>query len=241
MSADTRTTYGIIAGSDICTVNYTGAAGTGPVQLVASSRLSTAPGSCTVQATVSISGYAPLTAANSTQVITMTALELYLKDGDYQPPDGLVWYASQHVAAVPGVTRRVFRCSFSGFEQLSVWPLGRLSNCSANSGTNCTLVDLPPPAYTALETNDPSVAQLVINPRMPSRRNVLVPLKVRWPDCCGTLHTQLSAAHILAHGTYMQLPPSPSCRSTILITSPNGCVALRRRAAPCSWPALAHS
>lgn len=177
MTLDARTTLGVVAGSDLCSLTHSSSSDGAPVavHVVASSSTSAAPGACTVRATVTVPGLTPLQATNTTQVITLTSMDLYFKNSSFLPPSS--WVASQHVQAVPGVLRRMFRCSSNAYQQFTVWPLGRLSNCSSGTGSQgCVLLDLTSPAYTTLDTNDSAVASMVINPLQPTLRNRLVPM-----------------------------------------------------------------
>ncbi|GFR39606.1 hypothetical protein Agub_g68, partial [Astrephomene gubernaculifera] len=125
-----------------------------------------------LQARATFAGLAPFTASNTTTVITLSSLQVYVVDGSPAAPP-TTNSSSLTGLASPALPLRLFKCDFSHYLPASVWVMGVLSSC----GSSCTLLDLNDPTHTFLQLSDTSALSLVRNPANTSLTNLLLPSK----------------------------------------------------------------
>ncbi|PNH00991.1 hypothetical protein TSOC_013152 [Tetrabaena socialis] len=169
MTADSRVTVRVTQGTDLCAVAEDPDTGAKYVAALASPGIG---GKCSLEARAAFgSGLPLLLAANSTTVVTLTALQVYTLDGAPPPLPPTTNSSSLTFLAPPGETLRLFKCDFSHYVPASVWVMGRLSSC----GASCDLADLNDSTAVSLALTDTTALTIVRNPANSSLSNVLLP------------------------------------------------------------------
>ncbi|KAG2444871.1 hypothetical protein HXX76_001609 [Chlamydomonas incerta] len=174
MTADSRLEVLVSQGADLCAVQRDATTNSPYVQAISSA--SAAGGLCRLDARLTFANLPQLTASNSTQVVTLAALQVVVVDGAVAPaapPPYALNSSSLTALASPDVPLRLFKCDFSHYMPASVWVMGRLSSC----GTSCTLADLNDPSATSLSLFSTTSVALAPNPRNARLANVLSPIR----------------------------------------------------------------
>ncbi|KAI8463288.1 MAG: hypothetical protein J3K34DRAFT_496093 [Monoraphidium minutum] len=151
-SADARTSFAVSAGSTLCSVARDNATGAWSVTAVPGAA-GGAPGEgCTLAARVAFAGAAaPLGATVTVGVESLRAMLLYAL-----PPSTAALPAAPPAGSPLGPTLRLLRCDSRNFDQVTVWGLAVLSNCTG-APSACPMTDVNSRAWLGLNSSDPAV------------------------------------------------------------------------------------
>ncbi|KXZ55299.1 hypothetical protein GPECTOR_3g434 [Gonium pectorale] len=170
MTGDPRVTLIVTQGADLCSIAQDADTG---LPYVAATGGALVGGACSLEARASFNGIAgQLAATNTTTVVTLTALQVYVAGGRQALPP-VTNSSSLTGLASPDVPLRLFKCDFSHYLPASIWAMGRLSNC----GASCVMADLNNPASTTLVLADSGAMSLSPNPANTSLSNVIQPIR----------------------------------------------------------------
>lgn len=155
-TTDSRVTVTVTAGTSLCTVARANATTGAWVVRVAAGSTGSMGAGCTLAAAVRFDGSAPpLNATVAIGVVTLRSVLLYgLQPSASEPP------ALPPPIAPLGSTLRLLRCDRRNFDQVTLWGMAVLSNCSAPAGT-CPMTDITNRQWATLNSSSSSIISVM--------------------------------------------------------------------------------